>query len=170
MKYIIFQTKWGYFGLAGTEKAVCRTILPLEKEESVKSLILKEFPDAQLDKNLFKNLQQKIIAYFEGKNVDFSTDIPVYLNGSGEFSHKILNTCRTITYGQTTTYADLAQKAKHPGAARAVGSVMAQNPIPLIIPCHRIIRTDGQMGGFSAPGGINLKKRMLSLEKQTFKS
>ena len=165
MKYIIFQTKWGYFGLAGTEKAVCRTILPLEKAETVKSLILKEFPDAQLDKNLFKNLQKEIIAYFEGKKVNFSTDIPVYLNGSGEFSHKILNTCRTITYGQTTTYADLAQKAKHPNASRAAGSALAKNPIPLIIPCHRIIRTDGNMGGFTAPGGINLKKRLLLHEK-----
>ena len=165
MKYVVFQTKWGCFGLAGTEKGICRTILPLKKEETVQSLLLKEFPDAQLDKNLFKSLQKEIIAYFQGKNIDFSTDIPIFLNGSGEFTHRILNTCRTITYGQTTTYADLAQKAKRPGAARAVGNVMAKNPIPLIIPCHRIIRTDGNMGGFSAPGGINLKKRLLQHEK-----
>ena len=167
MKYIVFQTKWGYFGLTGTEKEIYRSILPLEKAETVKSLLLKEFPDAEFDKNLFKNIQGQIIDYFEGKNVDFSTDIPVFLNGSGQFSHKILNTCRTITYGRTTTYADLAQKVHHPNAARAVGNVMAKNPIPLIIPCHRILRSDGKLGGFSAPGGTNLKKRLLLNEKQT---
>lgn len=167
MKYVIFSTKWGYFGLAGIEKAVCRTILPLESFETIKTLLLNEFPEAKPDKNMFKSLQNEIIAYFEGKNVDFNTDIPVFLNGSGEFSHKILNSCRTITYGQTITYADLAQKAHYPNAARAVGNVMAKNPIPLIIPCHRVIRTDGKMGGFSAPGGTNLKKRLLLHEQHT---
>lgn len=153
--------------MAGTENAIFRTILPLERPETTKRLLLNEFPDAQFDMNLFKRLQNEIKAYFEGKNVYFSTDIPVFLNGSGEFSHKILNACRNITYGQTMTYADLAQKARHPGAARAVGNVMAKNPIPLIIPCHRVIRTDGKLGGFSAPGGTNLKKRLLLNEQHT---
>jgi methylated-DNA-[protein]-cysteine S-methyltransferase len=165
MNYTIFKTKWGWFGLAGQENSVCRTILPENKAESVKSQLLKEFPDAKIEKSLFKNLQKQIIDYFEGKNVDFNTDIEVYWNGIGNFSHKILAACRNIKSGQTTTYADLARKAGFPDAGRAAGNALAKNPIPLIIPCHRVIRADGKLGGFSATGGTTLKKRLLQLEK-----
>lgn len=166
MKFVIFQTKWGWFGLVGIEQAICRTFLPVSDSDLIKSCFLKEFPEAKCNKNLFKNLQNQIIAYFEGKIVDFNTDIPVLLNGTRDFSHKILSACRDITYGKTITYADLAQKAGFPNAGRAVGNALGKNPIPLIIPCHRVIRSDGKLGGFSAIGGTILKKRLLQLEKQ----
>ncbi|MBN1972419.1 MAG: methylated-DNA--[protein]-cysteine S-methyltransferase [Sedimentisphaerales bacterium] len=167
MKFVIFQTKWGWFGLAGTETAICRTFLPVKDSDLIKSCFLKEFPDAKCNKNLFKNLQNLIIAYFEGKNVDFNTDVPVFLNAFGDFSKRILIECRNIKSGQTITYADLAEKAGYPKAGRAVGNALAKNPIPLIIPCHRVIRADGKLGGFSATGGKTLKKRLLLLEKHT---
>jgi methylated-DNA-[protein]-cysteine S-methyltransferase len=167
MNYTIFKTKWGWFGLAGKENSVCRTILPENKAETVESQLIKEFPDAKVEKNLFKSLQKQIIDYFEGKNVDFNTDIEVYLNGIGNFSHNILAACRNIKSGQTITYADLAEKAGYPKAGRAVGNTLAKNPIPLIIPCHRVIRAEGKLGGFSATGGTSLKKRLLLLEKRT---
>ncbi len=167
MKYVIFKTKWGNFGLAGKDNAISRTILPEKTAENAKSQILKEFPDAKIDKNLFRNLQKQIIDYFEGKNVDFNNDIEVYLNGIGNFSHKILAACRNIKPGQTITYADLAEKAGFPDAGRAAGNALAKNPIPLIIPCHRVIRADGKLGGFSATGGTTLKKRFLLHEKHT---
>jgi methylated-DNA-[protein]-cysteine S-methyltransferase len=167
MKYVIFRTKWGYFGLAGHEKAVCRAILPEKKAGTVKSQILKEFPDAKIDKNLFWDLQKRVVDYFEGKNVDFNTNIKVSLNGIGDFSHKILVACRNIKPSQTRTYAELARKAGYSKAGRAAGNALAKNPIPLIIPCHRVIRADGKLGGFSAAGGTTLKKRLLQLEKHT---
>jgi methylated-DNA-[protein]-cysteine S-methyltransferase len=165
MNYIIFKTKWGWFGLVGKENSVCRTILPENKAESVKSQLLKEFPDAIVEKNLFKNLQKQIVDYFKGKNVDFNTNIEVSINSIGDFSRKILVACRNIKPGQTTTYADLARKAGFPDAGRAAGNALAKNPIPLIIPCHRVIRADGKLGGFSATGGTTLKQRLLLLEK-----
>ena len=165
MKYVIFQTKWGYFGLAGTESCLWRTQLPVKKPETIKSLFLKEFSDAHLDKNLFKNLQKQVIDYFEGKKVHFNTDISVFLDGFTEFQRHILHACRNITLGRIVTYADLAQKTGHLNAGRAVGNTLAKNPVPLIIPCHRVIRSDGKLGGFSAPGGTNLKKRFLMHEK-----
>jgi len=165
MKFVIFQTSWGYFGLVGNESALCRTFLPESKYEVIKSHIIREFPQAQFDKNLFLNLQKQIKSYFDGKNVDFNTDIPVLLNGLGEFSKGILTACRNVRAGQTITYNELAQKAGYPKAGRAAGNALARNPIPLIIPCHRIIRGDGKLGGFSAPGGTILKKRLLQLEK-----
>ena len=170
IKYVIFKTKWGYFGLAGTESALCRTQLPGPEPEKIESCLLKNLPDAQFDGTYFKTLQKHITAYFEGSCVNFSPDIPIILDEPGVFSCKVLKTCRKIKFGQRITYAGLAKKAGRPDASRAVGNIMANNPLPLIIPCHRVIRTDGKMGGFSAPGGISLKKRMLTLENKAIKA
>ena len=165
MKYIIFQTKWGYFGLGGTESGLCRTQLPLPERGKIESLIIKSLPQARFDKSYFKNIQDQIIAYFDGNCINFGQDIPVTLNGFQRFSRQVLTACRAIEYGRTITYAGLAKKLKNPAAGRAVGNALAKNPLPLIIPCHRVIRTDGNPGGFSAPGGISLKKRLLAHEK-----
>jgi O-6-methylguanine DNA methyltransferase len=169
-KYAIFQTKWGYFGLAGTEYGLCRTQLPGPKPEKIKIFLLKNIPDAQPDKTFCKILQQQIIAYFEGDYIQFSRDIPLVLDGFSSFGKSVLKTCREIEIGQTITYGQLAKKAGRPNASRAVGSVLAKNPLPLIIPCHRIIRSDGKMGGFSAPGGIAVKKKLLELECKVLKA
>jgi methylated-DNA-[protein]-cysteine S-methyltransferase len=166
IKYTVFKTKWGYFGLAGTKSALCRTQLPWPEYKKIESLLLKDLPGAQFNKTYFKILQKQIITYFEGSCVNFSQDIPVVLDGFGVFSRKVLIACRSIEFGQRVTYAGLAKKAGRPAASRAVGNALAKNPLPLIIPCHRIIRTDGKMGGFSAPGGISLKNRMLALERE----
>jgi methylated-DNA-[protein]-cysteine S-methyltransferase len=77
----------------------------------------------------------------------------------------VLEACRGIPYGRTTTYAELAAKAGNPRAARAAGSAMSHNPIPIIIPCHRVLHTGGGLGGFSAPGGLSLKERLLAMER-----
>jgi len=164
-KYVIFRTKWGYFGLAGVDSALCRTQLPAPKAGTIESLLLKNLPGAQFDRTLFKTLQGQIIAYFEGSRVDFGPEIPLLLDGFNGFSHLVLNTCRNIGFGRTISYAGLASESGRPAASRAVGSALARNPLPLIIPCHRVIRSDGRLGGFSSPGGISLKKKMLELER-----
>jgi len=164
LKYVIFKTKWGYFGLAGTESALYRTQLPGLEHKKIESRLLKNQPDAQFEKTYFKALQQQITAYFEGVCVNFGPDIPIVLDRLSVFSSKVLTTCRKIKFGRTVSYSELAKKAGQPAASRAVGNALAKNPLPLIIPCHRVLRTDGKMGGFSAPGGISLKKRMFALE------
>ena len=168
MNFVIFQTKWGYFGLAGSDNNIYRSFLPTSEPDLIKKCFHKEFPSAKFDKNFFLSLQKQIIAYFKGKIIDFNTDIAVSLNGFGDFAKRVLLTCQKIKFGQKTTYKELAQKAGYSNASRAVGNVLAKNPIPLIIPCHRIIRTDGKLGGFTAPGGTNLKKRLLKHEKIFF--
>jgi len=165
-KYVIFKTKWGFFGLAGTESALSRTCLPEPTLAGIKRRLLENLPGADSDKDFFKTLQEQITGYFEGARVDFSR-VPVALEGFSVFSQKILTACRKVKIGQTITYSELAKRSGRPAASRAVGGVMARNPLPLIIPCHRVIRTDGQMGGFSASGGIPLKKKMLELEQKS---
>jgi methylated-DNA-[protein]-cysteine S-methyltransferase len=164
IKYTIFKTRWGYFGLAGTDNGLLRTCLPLAKRGKVESQLLRNLPDCRYDRNLFKSAQERITAYFEGDCVNFRA-FPVVLN-VGVFAKRVLTACRGIRFGRIVTYGRLAEMAGKSGTARAVGGVLAKNPLPLIIPCHRAICADGSMGGFSAMGGVNLKKKMLKLEGQ----
>ena len=165
-KYAIFKTKWGYFGLAGTEHVLLRTLLPHPRRDIVKSILLKYLPPALYDKNYLKTLQQQITAYFDGTYVNFSKDIPLDLNAFSFFTKRVLIACRDVRLGRTITYAALADRAGRPAAARAVGSALAKNPLPLIIPCHRVIRSDGKIGGFSSPGGSSMKLKLLRHEQQ----
>ncbi|MEN8127150.1 MAG: methylated-DNA--[protein]-cysteine S-methyltransferase [Planctomycetota bacterium] len=163
-QYNIFRTQWGWFGLLGNEQGVIRTCLPVANKEAVQGRLLSGFPDAEQSTTAFSILKKRILAYYEGSAEDFR-DVAVCLEDRSEFQQKILSILRTVSYAETVSYRQLAQLAGNPKAARAIGSVMAQNPLPLIIPCHRVIKSDGTIGQFSAPGGTNAKKRMLQLEK-----
>jgi methylated-DNA-[protein]-cysteine S-methyltransferase len=163
VKYAVFKTEFGYFGIAGTENTVHRSCLPLADPEDVERALLKDCPNAVNTPNLQKPLQESITAYFKGIYVDFS-DVAVDLDGMTSFSRKVLLSCQKIPLGETYTYSQLAKASENSKAIRAAGSVMAKNPIPLIIPCHRVIRSDGKAGRFSARGGTNLKRRLLRLE------
>ncbi|MHC4618857.1 MAG: methylated-DNA--[protein]-cysteine S-methyltransferase [Planctomycetota bacterium] len=166
VRYALFKTRWGYFGLAGGDCGLLRTHLPLFDRDRVQSRLTADLGNAKVDSSLFKRLQEQIRAYFEGGYVDFHRDIPMPLEGLSPFARAVLDACRGIRYGQTISYGGLAKKARCPHAARAIGVVMAKNPMPLIIPCHRVVYSDGKIGGFSATGGVSLKKKMLSLERQ----
>jgi methylated-DNA-[protein]-cysteine S-methyltransferase len=165
-KFVIFHTKWGYFGIAGTESALCRTCLPERKRAKIKAHLLGNNSSAQFDAGYFKPLQEQIKAYYEGSRVNFDPLIPILLDGFRTFSASVLTKCRQLQFGQTISYAGLARKSGRSAACRAVGGALARNPVPLIIPCHRVLRTDGGLGGFSAPGGVNVKKKMLELERR----
>jgi methylated-DNA-[protein]-cysteine S-methyltransferase len=102
-------------------------------------------------------------AYAEGDPVDL-TGIPIDLGPMSRFRTRVLNTCRKIPYGGTATYGELAAKAGAAGAARAVGTCMARNPLPLIVPCHRVTRAGGVIGPYSAAEGTKTKCRLLAME------
>jgi methylated-DNA-[protein]-cysteine S-methyltransferase len=164
-KYIVFRTAWGFFGLRGTDDRLRHTSLPVVDRAAVVDLITASQTGLQQDDTLFADLQERVKAYFDGSCVDFS-DVPPDVPHASRFAKRVLLECGKIRYGQTISYARLAELAGSPGAARAAGSVMAANPMPLIIPCHRIVRSDGQTGNFTANGGPQLKKRLLALETQ----
>jgi methylated-DNA-[protein]-cysteine S-methyltransferase len=88
--------------------------------------------------------------------------VPLDLSGLSPFHRRVLQATRRIPYGRTATYRDLARRVGRPRAARAVGQAMARNPVPLVIPCHRVVAAGGGLGGFS--GGLDLKRRLLALE------
>jgi methylated-DNA-[protein]-cysteine S-methyltransferase len=109
-------------------------------------------------------LRRRLRDYAAGKDVHFD-DIAVDLGPVTPFQSRVLACCRNIRRGATISYAELAKAAGRPGAARAVGNVMARNRCPLVIPCHRVLHAGGGLGGFSAPQGLTLKRRLLNLER-----
>jgi methylated-DNA-[protein]-cysteine S-methyltransferase len=166
LKYAIFQVRWGYFGLLAGEKGLLRTCLPCRSRAGAKVHLLGGNTVAESDPGLFKGLQGKISAYYEGSKVDFS-DVRVDLSYLTPFGRKVLKACMKVRHGRTISYGQLAKTAGSGRAGRAAGSILARNRLPLIIPCHRIIRVDGRIGGFSAAGGVKLKKKMLKLEAES---
>lgn len=163
--YTIFDVQWGYFGILASTRGVYRTALPFPQSKTIHIDRLVGIIDARYDRWLMKPLQQRVIAYFAGDRVEFG-DVHVRLDGLTDFSVRVLTACRKVAYGTQISYSQLAQAAGSKNAARPVGRVMGQNPLPLIIPCHRIIRSDGTIGGFmqGTEGAVDLKHRMLQLE------
>ncbi len=105
---------------------------------------------------------EQLQAYFSGALRVF--DLPLDLSGRSDFSLRVLRACAAIPFGQTRSYAWLAAESGSPGAARAAGGVMAANRLPIVIPCHRVLASGGQLGGYSAPGGLVSKTKLLALE------
>jgi methylated-DNA-[protein]-cysteine S-methyltransferase len=110
-----------------------------------------------------KELVDGLQRFAEGEAVDFS-DVPLALDHLTPFARRVVAACRRIRWGQTRAYGDLATECEAPGAARAVGSVMAKNRFPLVVPCHRVLAAGGALGGYSAPDGLRMKRRLLAME------
>jgi methylated-DNA-[protein]-cysteine S-methyltransferase len=104
-----------------------------------------------------------IVALLQGERVDLSW-VPVDMTGVPEFNRRVYQAARTIPVGSTATYGDIAGLLGAPHAARAVGKALARNPFAIVVPCHRVVGSGGEVGGFSAEGGVNTKIRMLAIE------
>ena len=162
MRYTLFDTEWGTFGLVTRGRRLLATFLPQPKSH-IRRAIRESWPDAVEARDPLPRFRKQVADYFAGKRTVFNvevdmTDVPA-------FRQKALEQCMRIPYGQTASYADLARAAGNPRAVRAVGGAMANNPLPLVIPCHRVIRSDGSLGGFSSYRETELKARLLRLEK-----
>jgi len=159
--YSLFETPWGIFGYVAEEDRLLATYLPRKVQEIRKS-VRRRWPEARERADALPAFRREVENYYAGTRVSFSTEID--LTGAPGFRRRVLQACRRVIYGMTASYADLAGEAGNPRAARAVGGAMAHNPLPLVVPCHRILRSDGSIGGFSTPKGISEKRRMLELE------
>lgn len=113
-----------------------------------------------------QNIIRRVKLHLSGESQDFG-DIELDLDGVGKFAKAIYQAARAVPAGQTTTYGQLAEAVGCAGAARTVGQAMSRNPVPLIIPCHRVIAAGGRRGGFSAHGGLMTKAKMLETEGVT---
>jgi methylated-DNA-[protein]-cysteine S-methyltransferase len=145
---VVRQLTFGHGSAAAAKKALDNRLLTHSRPGK---------PDTALVRRLQK--------YTSGCRDSFQ-DVAVDPGPIGDFQRRVLRQCRRIPYGKTLSYAEVAAKAGSPRAARAVGNCMAGNRIPLLIPCHRVVRSDGGLGSYSAPGGVAMKRRILALESR----
>ncbi len=165
-RYYLFETAVGFCAIAWSDLGIARFQLPTSSAEATERNLRRRLPDATRGTPPAEVVATVAAAtrYFAGEKVDFS-DVPIDLGEQDELFEKIYAATRLLGWGETTTYGSLAKElGAGPEAARDVGQAMAKNPVPLIIPCHRVLAAGGKLGGFSAPGGSATKQRMLELE------
>jgi len=160
IKYAVFTTSMGWVGVAGSSKGLLRIALPQHSAKQARHLLGEGLNCAVLSPDLYDDLIQRLRIYLDGGKVNFPDELD--LSGATHFQRRVWDATRLIPCGETRSYAWVAQQVGKPGAARAVGQALARNPLPIIIPCHRVITSDGKLGGFS--GGVGMKKALLNLE------
>jgi len=116
------------------------------------------------DSELASEVLERLVEYAEGHATDFR-QVPVAVGHLSAFQRRVVRACRAIPAGEQRSYGEIAALAGSPGAARAVGHVMASNRVPLVVPCHRVVAAGGRLGGFSAPQGLAMKRRLLAMEQ-----
>jgi methylated-DNA-[protein]-cysteine S-methyltransferase len=167
MPSVLFQTAFGPCGLSWEEGRVTRFNLP----EASEALTLKrvssggETPVGEQDSPKWVlGVVARVRRHFEGELQDFS-DVPLEWTLVSEFQRSVYQQTQSIRAGFKRGYGEIATAlALGPGSARAVGVALATNPWPLIVPCHRVVSADDRMTGFSGPGGVRTKTRLLALE------
>ena len=164
LTYTVFDTPLGKTGVAVTPYGVCRVALKILKEsEFVKTLVpINHSP--QKKPQLLTEIENEFHLYFSGRLKKFSCRLDLR-QGTG-FQQRVWRKLRLIPFGETRSYQWLAKSIYQPKACRAVGNANGKNPIPIIIPCHRVIQKNGSLGGFT--GGTHLKRYLLDLEKKSY--
>jgi len=160
--YHVFETKLGFAAIAWNEVGVRRFNLP-GPEDGAASRLGSATP-AGPPPHIVAIVEQAR-RYFAGERIEFDA-IGLDLSAENPFRRSIYEALRKVGFGHTVTYGALSRRigANDPQAAQEVGIAMARNPVPLIIPCHRVLAAGGKLGGFSAPGRTEAKERMLALE------
>jgi methylated-DNA-[protein]-cysteine S-methyltransferase len=164
--YLVFEVTGGFCGIAWNGVGITRFQLPAASAGAAERNLLRRLPGATPGTPTPEVAEAVAAArrYFAGEVTDFS-GFTLDLGEQDAFFDQIYAAARRLGWGETTTYGALAkQLGAGPEAARDVGQAMAKNPVPLIIPCHRVLAAGGKIGGFSAPGGSSAKTRMLELE------
>jgi methylated-DNA-[protein]-cysteine S-methyltransferase len=157
-----FKTSFGWCGLIKGKKGLKRIFLPEKNKQELISKIKDFCPLSVLSKDGFEKEIKGISAYFMGDNNNFSFVLD--FSGSTNFQRMVWSETAKISFGKTRTYQFIAEKINRKNSARAVGNALGKNPFPVVIPCHRVLRADNKLGGFTAAGGIKLKEEMLKLE------
>jgi methylated-DNA-[protein]-cysteine S-methyltransferase len=158
--YAVFETGMGWVAVLSSKGGLRSTTLPLPTAAAAIGALGLEGRDARLDIPGLAPLTTRLGDYLSGHNVVF----PDALCGGGgtPFQQRVWEVTRLIPYGETRTYQWVARQIGHPAAARAVGQALGRNPWPIVVPCHRVVASDGGLGGLG--GGLEMKRRLLAME------
>jgi methylated-DNA-[protein]-cysteine S-methyltransferase len=160
MKYAFLKSQFGTVILISRDEYLSELDISQDSATNLRAGLKTRYPDALESPDHFQTVYSQLSSYFRGDRIDFTT--PVDLTGITSFTEKVLEEVHKIPYGCTKSYGAIAESLNCRGAARAVGQAVGRNPLPLIIPCHRVIQGSGSLGGFSM--GLKLKEKLLSLE------
>jgi methylated-DNA-[protein]-cysteine S-methyltransferase len=155
------KTSWGMFGVALSSQGIGCLTFPSESLERCAAWTKRWLPEARIktNKKALRPIAAELNAYFKGKLKTFT--LPLDLRGT-PFQLQVWRALLNVEYGSVSTYTTIAAKIKRPQAMRAVGAANGANPIPIIVPCHRIIGRNGKLVGYG--GGLDMKYRLLKLE------
>ncbi len=160
----VVETALGWMGLVFSSRGLRAATLPRPSRAEAEAEAVALGGRAPAPPGLADEVARRLQDYARGLPVAFD-DLPLDLEGLGPFRRRVLETLARLPRGQVTTYGELARMAGRPGAARAVGRAMATNPLPIVVPCHRVMGADGSLTGYG--GGLEMKARLLALEGAT---
>jgi len=165
VSYIVFPTPIGLIGIASTHKGLCRIKTGLGSESDFKNILKAEFGrDPIKNAKQLTDAKDQFEMYFAGKLKNFTCKLD--MSGGTDFQQQVWNKLLTIPYAKTWSYKCLAGAVKRPNANRAVGNANGKNPLSIIVPCHRVIRKNGDLGGYAS--GPHIKQILLDLEKRNY--
>jgi methylated-DNA-[protein]-cysteine S-methyltransferase len=168
LHYTLFATAIGPVGLVWGPTGIVGLQLPEAGVAETRRRLTRPFPDAQpqepVTDEAILDAIAAITALLETGDADLSA-ITLDLTKAPAFNQRVYDLVRAIPPGHTRTYGDVAAELGEPGAAQAVGQAMGHNPVPIVVPCHRVVAAGGRLGGFSARGGNQTKRRMLEIER-----
>lgn len=159
---MIFHSPWGWMGIAESSKGIQAIVLPKRSKRAVESE-LRAQSDGPVQQGASARLEtahRQLLDYLAGKRSSF--DVPLDLSQGTSFQRKVWRALQRVSYGKLRSYRWIAARVGGRHYARAVGNAVGANPIPIVIPCHRIVAHDASLGGFS--GGLSMKRKLLSLE------
>jgi methylated-DNA-[protein]-cysteine S-methyltransferase len=159
--YTEIDSPVGKLLLATTRRGLVKVSFPIQPLDEVLERLANEISPRVLESPAqFDDARRELDRYFEGRLQEF--DLPLDWQLSHGFYRKVLRATARIPYGQTRSYTDMAKRAGSPRAVRATGSALGSNPLPIVVPCHRVLRSGGALGGYG--GGIEMKQTLLELE------
>lgn len=159
---IIFQSSWGWMGIAESPKGIHTIVLPKRSKRAVESELSAQSRELLQGgaSGRLEVAQRQLLEYLAGTRHTF--DVPLDLSQGTIFQRQVWRALLRVPYGKLRSYQWIAARVGGPQYARAVGNAVGANPIPIVIPCHRIVAQDARLGGFS--GGLSVKRKLLSLE------
>lgn len=164
-RFALFTTPFGECGLAWNARGVSAVWLPETRRSGLRSRIERRFPsaaEAEPD-GVAADAVRGMRALLAGKQADL-VSVAIDLDSTSPFQRSVYAVARAIPGGRVLTYGAVAERVGRGATAQAVGQALGANPVPLLVPCHRVIAAHGRLGGFSAPGGTAVKRRLLALE------
>jgi methylated-DNA-[protein]-cysteine S-methyltransferase len=163
--FALFDTAIGSCAVAWGDRGILGVQLPEADAARTRARMRRRFPDARETSPpaQVQDAIDGIVALIGGAAVDFS-GVTLDMERVPAFQRRVYEVARTIACGATLTYGEIAKRLGVPAEAREVGEAMGRNPFPIIVPCHRVLAAGGKLGGFSAPGGVATKRRLLAIE------